>query len=83
MGRWQERIDSDEATWGDPMSPLRWTTKSTRSLAAELARQAVISVDTKNKDRGPGLEGRAGRPGAGDRAGGHRLPLPVRHVEVA
>jgi len=24
---------------GDPMSPLRWTTKSTRSLAAELTRQ--------------------------------------------
>jgi hypothetical protein len=41
-------MDSDEATWDDPMSPLRWTTRSTRSLAAELARQAVISVDTKN-----------------------------------
>ena len=24
---------------GDPMSPLRWTTKSTRNLAAELTRQ--------------------------------------------
>src|SRR5918994_6358607 len=24
---------------GDPMSPLRWTTKSTRTLAAELTRQ--------------------------------------------
>ena len=24
---------------GDPMSPLRWTTKSTRALAAELTRQ--------------------------------------------
>ncbi|MCX4515830.1 ISAzo13 family transposase [Streptomyces sp. NBC_01619] len=32
---------------GDPMSPLRWTTKSTRSLAAELTRQGHrISADT-------------------------------------
>src|SRR6266542_3597844 len=42
---------------GDPMSPLRWTTKSTRNLAAELTRQGhrdsadpVISVDTKKKE---------------------------------
>jgi hypothetical protein len=32
---------------GDPMSPLRWTTKSTRRLAAELARQGHgVSADT-------------------------------------
>lgn len=32
---------------GDPMSPLRWTTKSTRSLAAELTRQGhQVSADT-------------------------------------
>ncbi|MFJ9523772.1 ISAzo13 family transposase [Kitasatospora sp. NPDC101801] len=32
---------------GDPMSPLRWTTKSTRHLAAELTRQGHrISADT-------------------------------------
>jgi len=32
---------------GDPMSPLRWTTKSTRNLAAELTRQGHrISADT-------------------------------------
>jgi hypothetical protein len=32
---------------GDPMSPLRWTTKSTRKLAAELTRQGHrISADT-------------------------------------
>jgi Rhodopirellula transposase DDE domain len=30
-------VEPDER--GDPMSPLRWTTKSTRNLAAELARQ--------------------------------------------
>jgi transposase len=30
----------------------------------------------------PGMEGRAGRPGRRDRAGGHRLPLPARDVEV-
>ncbi|HEY3952684.1 MAG TPA: ISAzo13 family transposase [Streptosporangiaceae bacterium] len=32
---------------GDPMSPLRWTTMSTRKLAAELARQGhKVSADT-------------------------------------
>jgi len=32
---------------GDPMSPLRWTTKSTRRLAAELTRQGHrVSADT-------------------------------------
>ena len=32
---------------GDPMSPLRWTTKSTRRLAGELTRQGHrISADT-------------------------------------
>jgi hypothetical protein len=32
---------------GDPMSPLRWTTKSTRNLAAELAAQGhKVSADT-------------------------------------
>ena len=30
-------VEPDER--GDPMSPLRWTTKSTRTLAAELTRQ--------------------------------------------
>jgi transposase len=29
----------EPATLGDPQSPLRWTTKSTRNLAAELTRQ--------------------------------------------
>ena len=32
---------------GDPMSPLRWTTKSTRKLAAELTAQGhKVSADT-------------------------------------
>src|ERR1700758_3206478 len=32
---------------GDPMSPLRWTTKSTRHLAAELTRQGhKVGADT-------------------------------------
>lgn len=32
---------------GDPMSPLRWTTKSTRHLASELTRQGHrMSADT-------------------------------------
>jgi Rhodopirellula transposase. len=29
----------DPDTRGDPMSPLRWTSKSTRTLAAELTAQ--------------------------------------------
>ncbi|MEU0823169.1 ISAzo13-like element transposase-related protein, partial [Streptomyces mirabilis] len=32
---------------GDPISPLRWTTKSTRKIAAELTRQGhKVSADT-------------------------------------
>ena len=38
-------VEPDER--GDPMSPLRWTTKSTRKLAAELTRQGHrASADT-------------------------------------
>jgi Rhodopirellula transposase DDE domain len=38
-------VDPDER--GDPMSPLRWTTKSTRSLAGELTRQGhKVGADT-------------------------------------
>ncbi|GAA4020201.1 hypothetical protein GCM10022232_75960 [Streptomyces plumbiresistens] len=38
-------VEPDER--GDPMSPLRWTTKSTRKLAAELTGQGHrVSVDT-------------------------------------
>lgn len=38
-------VEPDER--GDPMSPLRWTTKSTRRLADELARQGHrVSADT-------------------------------------
>ncbi|MEU3550587.1 ISAzo13 family transposase [Streptomyces longwoodensis] len=38
-------VEPDER--GDPMSPLRWTVKSTRSLAAELTRQGHrVSADT-------------------------------------
>jgi hypothetical protein len=38
-------VEPDER--GDPMSPLRWTTKSTRRLAAELTRAGHrISADT-------------------------------------
>jgi hypothetical protein len=38
-------VEPDER--GDPMSPLRWTTKSTRSLAGELTRQGHrVSADT-------------------------------------
>jgi len=38
-------VEPDER--GDPMSPLRWTTKSTRNLADELTRQGHrVSADT-------------------------------------
>ncbi|MCX4400046.1 ISAzo13 family transposase (plasmid) [Streptomyces sp. NBC_00053] len=38
-------VEPDER--GDPMSPLRWTVKSTRSLAAQLTRQGHrVSADT-------------------------------------
>lgn len=38
-------VEPDER--GDPMSPLRWTVKSTRNLAVELSRQGHrVSADT-------------------------------------
>src|SRR5450755_1101087 len=50
-------------TRGDPMSPLRWTTKSTRNLAAELTRQGHrISADTVGdllREEGFSLQGNA------------------------
>jgi transposase len=54
-------IEPDER--GDPMSPLRWTTKSTRTLAAELTRQGHrISADTVGdllREEGFSLQGNA------------------------
>jgi transposase len=48
---------------GDPMSPLRWTTKSTRKLAAELTRQGHrVSADTVSdllREEGFSLQGNA------------------------
>src|SRR5947208_4632214 len=48
---------------GDPMSPLRWTVKSTRTLAAELTRQGhKISADTVRDllhEQGFSLQGNA------------------------
>src|SRR5438876_3583393 len=48
---------------GDPMSPLRWTTKSTRTLAAELTRQGhKVSADTVGtllREEGFSLQGNA------------------------
>jgi transposase len=37
----------DSSTRGDPMSPLRWTCKSTRSIADELDRQGLTVSHTK------------------------------------
>ena len=48
---------------GDPMSPLRWTTKSTRKLAAELTRQGHrVGADTVGdllREEGFSLQGNA------------------------
>ena len=48
---------------GDPMSPLRWTTKSTRHLAAELTRQGhMVGADTVGdllREEGFSLQGNA------------------------
>jgi transposase len=48
---------------GDPMSPLRWTAKSTRKLAAELTRQGHrVSADTVGdllREEGFSLQGNA------------------------
>ena len=48
---------------GDPMLPLRWTTKSTRQLAAELTRQGHrVSADTVAavlREEGSSLQGNA------------------------
>jgi transposase len=48
---------------GDPMSPLRWTTMSTRKLAAELTRQGhEVSADTVGdllREEGFSLQGNA------------------------
>jgi transposase len=54
-------VEPDER--GDPMSPLRWTTKSTRVLAAELtSRGHRVSADTVSdllKEQGFSLQGNA------------------------
>lgn len=48
---------------GDPMSPLRWTTKSTRNLATELTRQGLrVSADVVGdvlREEGFSLQGNA------------------------
>src|SRR5947209_17850173 len=52
---------------GDPMSPLRWTTKSTRNLADELTRQGhKVGADTVGhllRGEGFSLKGSAKTPG--------------------
>lgn len=54
-------VEPDER--GDPMSPLRWTTKSLRNLAAELTEQGhVVSATTVGKllrENGFSLQGNA------------------------
>jgi Rhodopirellula transposase DDE domain len=54
-------VEPDER--GDPMSPLRWTVKSTRTLAGELTRQGHrVSADTVDKllrEQGFSLQGNA------------------------
>src|SRR5712671_8020168 len=53
----------EPAERGDPMSPLRWTTKSTRNLADELTRQGhKVGADTVGdllREEGFSLQGNA------------------------
>src|SRR6266571_201989 len=65
---------------GDPMSPLRWTTRSTRTLADELTRQGhKAGADTVGdllRAEGFSLQGNA-RAIEGNAAPGPGRPVPV------
>ena len=65
---------------GDPMSPLRWTTKSTRTLAGELTRQGHrVGADTVSdllRAEGFSLQGNA------KTIEGHAAPGPGRAVPL-
>ncbi|CAM5320197.1 ISAzo13 family transposase [Streptomyces hirsutus] len=65
---------------GDPMSPLRWTTKSTRKLAAELTRQGhhVCADTVGDLLREEGFSLQADRQDAR----GHAVPGPRRAVPL-
>ena len=71
-------VEPDER--GDPMSPLRWTTKSLRHLADELARQGhPVSAPTVGRllrDNGFSLQGN------GQDAGGRPAPRSGRPVPL-
>ena len=71
-------VEPDER--GDPMSPLRWTTKSTRKLAAELTGQGH-QVSRRHRRRP--AAGRGVQP-AGQRQGhrGQAAPGPGRAVPL-
>ena len=61
-------------TRGNPMSFLRWTSKSTAKLADDLVRQGFkITDDTVGRIL---QEPRLLPPGAGQAEGGHRTPRP-------
>lgn len=65
---------------GDPMSPLRWTVKSTRQLAGELVRQGQRGHGRRPVARG-GLQSAGQRQGPGGQAApgpGRAVPLPQR-----
>ena len=69
-------VEPDER--GDPMSPLRWTTKSLRHLAEELTRQGhPVSAPTVGRllrDNGFSLQGN-GQDAGGRAAPGSRRPV--------
>ncbi len=74
-------VEPDER--GDPMSPLRWTTKPTRNLAAELTRQGHrVSADTVGnilREEGFSLQANAKTiEGAQHPDRGRQVPLPQR-----
>ena len=68
-------VEPDER--GDPMSPLRWTTKSTRNLADELTRQGLCG-----HSRGPAAGGGVQPAGQRHDHRGQAAPGPGRAVPV-
>src|SRR5882757_402581 len=77
-------VEADER--GDPMTPLRWTTKSTRNLAGELttaghpvSADTVDSVDAKKKEQVGQYAQKAGSGGRrATRSGSATMTSPMR-----
>ena len=71
--------DHDTAAFAVESIRRWWNARGRADYPA--AGRLLITADARRFQRlpHPRLEDRPGRPRAGDRAGGHRLPLPARH----